>query len=232
MSFKVNEKMMAVLKNFSQINVQVCIEADKVEVINGSFSVIGSYKFDEPLPITKELGIYELNEFIAVMSAYKNPDITEHDKFIVISEGSSKMKYWINAKSMLPKILIQNKYTPADIRERLDSVGCELEFVLPAERLNMLMKMASLIKAEWIFFESVDGKIRITIGDALESSHNTWEMEIDSDIKSNTLTKPMKCNMGEFRVMSSDYNVRISSKGMSIWKNALGVEYFIGCAAV
>jgi hypothetical protein len=107
-----------------------------------------------------------------------------------------------------------------------------LIFTLPSEHLNMLLKMSSLMKSEWMFFETIDSGIRITVGEALESSSHTWDVKIESDIKTNTLTKPVKCNMREFHVMASDYQVHISSKGMSYWKNALGVEYFIGCTVV
>lgn len=232
MSFKFSEKTMAVLKNFSQINPQIYIEADKVEVINGSFSLLGSYHFDEPLPVKDGIGIYEINEFIAILSAYKNPDITLHEGYVVISDGSSKSQYWTTARNLLPKVLIQQKYTSDDVRSRLGSIGCELEFILPAEKLNFLLKMAALQKAEYIFFESDGEKIRITVGDALESTNNTHDTTIDVDIKTNKLAAPVRCNMAEFKLMPADYTATISSKGITYWKSALGVEYFIGCTTV
>jgi hypothetical protein len=232
MNFKLNEKTLAVLKNFAQINSQLCIESTKIEVVNSTYSVIGSYTFDEPLPITKEIGIYDINDLLAILSVYKQPTITENTKNIVISGDSSKTTIWTHVKDMMPKVLIQQKYTPTDIKERLDQMGCELEFVLPAEKFNVLMKLSSLLKAEWMFFETAEGKIRITVGNALESSDNISEVLIDVDIKSNSLTGAMKCSMAELRLMPSDYSVKISSKGMTHWTNAIGVEYFIGCTVI
>jgi hypothetical protein len=229
MGFKLNEKTMAVLKNFSQINPQIYVEAGKIEVINGAYSSLGCFIFDEPLPIKDGMGLYEVNEFIAIMSAYKNPEITQHDGYIIISDGNLKTKYHTTARTLMPKVLIQQKYSSDDIRNRMGSLGAELEFVLPAEKLNFLLKMANLTKAEFMFFESDGDKIRITVGDALESSGNTHDVTIDADIKTNCLKTPVKCNMAEFKLLPADYTAIIASKGLTYWKSDLGIEYFIGC---
>lgn len=231
-SFKMPEKIVSVLKNFSQLNPSLVISPDKVEVISTHKSAIGTYTFDEPLPMEDVMGLYDTSEFLSILSIYKTPDLTVSEKKVIISEGSSKVIYFTTASSLLPKVLVQNKYNADDIRTRINSLECEIDFVLPAEKLNMLLKMSSLLKSESIFFESVDGIIRITVGDQLESSNNTWEIDITTDVNASTLEGALKLNVSDLRLIPSDYKVKISSKGMSSFVSSLGVEYFIGVFVV
>jgi hypothetical protein len=231
-TFKIPEKTVAVIKNFSQLNPSIVISSDKVEVISTNKSAIGRYIFEEPLPFEEQIGLFDTPEFLSILGIYKSPDVTTSEKYLTVSEGTSKVRYFTTAANLLPKVLIQNKFDASDIKKRLDTVGCELEFVLPAEKLNMFLKMSQLLRAEWIFFESVDDTIRITVGDELESSNNTWELLITTDIKANTLTTPIKLNVSDLRLVPSDYDVKISTKGMSGWTSASGIEYYIGIFVV
>ena len=231
-TFKFTDKTLAVIKNFSQLNPSLVISPDRVEVISTHKSAIGRYFFEEPLPI-EEIGVYDTPELLSILSIYKTPDIIPNGtKYITITEGSSKVKYFLTASSLLPKVLIQNKFGATEIKERLETIGCELEFILPAEKLNMLLKMCGLIRSEWIFLETVEGAIRLTVGDELESSNNTWEISLTTDITTNELKKPLKLNVSDLRLVSADYAVKISSKGMSGWTSSTGIEYYIGVFAV
>lgn len=227
-SFKMPEKLVTVLKNFSQLNPSIVICNDKVEVISTHKSAIGTYKFEEALPIDQTIGLYDSSEFLSVLSIYKSPDIVVNEKYVTISEGNSKVRYFLTAETLLPKVLIQNKYNSDDIRNRISTIGCELDFILSAEKLNMILKMSSLLKSEWMFFESVVDKIRMTVGNELESSNNIWEVDIFEDIITNTLEAPVKLNISDLKLIPSDYKVLISSRGMSSFTSTLGVEYFIG----
>jgi hypothetical protein len=189
--------------------------------------------FDEPLDFSDEIGIYDSSEFLGILSFYKNPEIKNFDKYVTITEGNSKATYFKTAKELLPKVLVQQKFTPDDIKARLDKIGCELQFTLTAEKINMLIKMASIMKSEFVFFETDESKIRITVGNELESSNNNWEITIDSEnITNNSLENPVKLSVMEFKFVPSDYDVKVSSKGMSYWKSVSGIEYFIAVTTI
>jgi hypothetical protein len=233
MSFTLPEKTVQVLKNFSQLNPSMILQSDRLEVISTHKSTIGRYVFDEPLDFSDEIGIYDSSEFLGILSFYKNPEIKNFDKYVTITEGNSKATYFKTAKELLPKVLVQQKFTPDDIKARLDKIGCELQFTLTAEKINMLIKMASIMKSEFVFFETDESKIRITVGNELESSNNNWEITIDSEnITNNSLENPVKLSVMEFKFVPSDYDVKVSSKGMSYWKSVSGIEYFIAVTTI
>ncbi len=59
----------------------------------------------------------------------------------------------------------------------------DLEMKLPADRLAVIMKMASMLKSKFMFFETTEinggSVVRITLGDELETSANNYELFIE-----------------------------------------------------
>jgi len=229
--FKFSESQIQVLKNFASIFPSLAIYPDKTEVINGVGTVIGTYKFDQPLPIKNPFGILDLNRFLSVLAFYKTPSIRIEEKWVTVSDEASSVKYYTTPLYLIPKVVVQQVYTPLDIINKLNDIGSELEFVFTAEKLTTLLKIASIMKPKFLYIETYENAIKITIGDSIDSSDNTWNTLITDGIKRNELKNPMKFELSELKVMVLDYDVRISSKNMSQWSNSFGVNYFIGCYA-
>ena len=228
MAFSFNEEEIQVLKNFSGIHPSMVIQPTGIKVINDSKTCVGEYQFKTPYEF-EEFGVFEIPELLGILSAYKTPEITVMDKFLRIAEGTSKVRYFTTAKDLIPAV--------RNARKTCESMPAAMEFVFPQEKLVMLRKMASLIKAESVFFESLpdEGKIRVTIGDKLESTNNTWDVTIDSDITANCATKPLRCKESELRIITSDYTVKMAEKGkagISHWASSMGAEYFVALTAV
>lgn len=223
-----------VLKNFSAINQSVLIKTTDAVVRNNSKSCIAIYRFNDELDLggESEIGLYDTADFLGIYSAYKTPEIEATDKFITISEGKSKVKYFTTASTHIPSVPYDAKTGKYNIEGKFEMVECEMDFVIPQEKINILLKMATLLRSEFLFFESVDGVVRITVADELESSNNTWEMTLEDDITKSELTTPVKMNLQEFKILPSDYQVKISSAGISFWKSNLGVDYYIGLSAM
>ncbi|NCP97675.1 hypothetical protein GW820_02190, partial [archaeon] len=93
------------------------------------------------------------------------------------------------------------------------------------------LKMASILKSKFLFFETDSKKIRITAGDELSSSNNSYVVEISDCIKSNRLDAPVKIALEFFKLIPSDYNVSLSKK-ISKWVSPNGIVYYVGCSAV
>ena len=217
-----NEQELQVLKNFAMIHQSMVIQPTGVKVINTAKSCIGMYNFETPYDFP-EFGVYEMHEFLSYLSAFKNPNITVQDMKVVINEGTAKVTYFTTAKDLLP--------VAKDVTSKFVNLPIDMDFIFPQEKMTMLLKMASLLKAEFIFFESVDdGKIRITVGDKLESSNNTWEVTLDSDITVSTATEAVRCSVSELRLLVCDYHVKIT-KGISLWVGTNKVKYFVGMVA-
>lgn len=223
MEVKFNETELLVIKNFAQITPSMRINPDVLVVRSVSNTCVAKYKFETAYEFPT-FGLYETPELLAILSVYKTPTIKViQDSHIEIVEGSSKTKYFTTPLHLIQEI--------PDVSGRFDSLSHDMEFVLSQEKLSFLQKMTSVLRADFIFFETEGDKIRITIGEELDNSKNTWNVVIEEEIKANNLPKILKASLADFKLIPADYNVKISKDGISKWTNGLGVEYYIGLKA-
>ena len=222
-SFAFTETEINILKNFAGINPSMIVYSDRFEVLNNAKSVVGKYAFEKPYDFAS-FGIYEMSEFLSVLGALKNPEIEVSDKFLTIKDGSSKTRYFTTAQDLLPKV--------PNIEKNFANVECDCVFDLPADKLASMFKMAAILKAQFVFFETDKKKVRITVADELESTNNSFEVTIEDGIKVNELKKSLKIPLSDLKILPGGYSVELSSAKISRWESNLGVNYYIGVAVL
>ena len=92
---KLNQNTQDILKNFSLINTNILIkEGTELSTISTMRNIFAKATITESFE--KEFGVYDLNQFLAVVSSLNKPELKLEDKFMTISaEGSkSKVKYF------------------------------------------------------------------------------------------------------------------------------------------
>lgn len=220
--FMYSDSEINVLKSFSQINASMILNPGEFSVINNSKSVIGEYKFEKEYDY-ESFGIYEASEFLTALGAMDKPVIEVDAKSLTIIDGEAKLKYFTTAKDLLPAV--------PDVGKKFATLDCELDFTISADKLAFLLKMATILKSKYLFFETEKKKIRITAGDELtNSSSNNYAVDISEGIKANKLDGAIKIVLADFKIMPGAYEVKLSSK-ISRWTGTNGVVYYIGTAA-
>jgi hypothetical protein len=216
-----DDKTTKILANFATINPSILIKPDQLEVLSTSKSVIAKYPF--PTPFTFEpFGLYDLSDTLGILNAMTKPEIEVCDKYInIIGSNDDKVKYFTTASELVPKVPSLNK--------KLATLTWGLEFQLTADKLAIIIKMASILKSKYLFFETDSKKIRITVGDELDSSCNNYEVFVGDGITTNNLTSPIKIAIVDFKVLPGEYEVKISER-MTSWANLNGVTYYISTA--
>ena len=81
---KLNENTKDILKNFSEINTNILIKpGNQLATISTMRNIFAKATISESFE--KEFGIYDLNEFLSVVSSLNKPEITLQDKFMTIA---------------------------------------------------------------------------------------------------------------------------------------------------
>jgi hypothetical protein len=103
---------------------------------------------------------------------------------------------------------------------------CEVNLTMTKSMLDQIRKAASVLgHTEMAIIGSPDG-INVRVLDSKDSTANTYEMELSSEAQDREYEFVM--NISNLRLMDGDYEVAISSKLISNWKNtSKPVEYFI-----
>lgn len=219
--FSFDEKTIKVLSNFTTINPSMIIQPDKLSVINNTSSCIGFYPFAKPFDF-EEFGLYEATDFLSAISVFDTPPTIEvKDKYLIIANKADKFRYFTTAKTLITAV--------PDIESKFEKIQPELEFTLTADKLAIINKCSSILKAKYIFFESQKKKILVTVANELESSNNSYELIIEDDITTNKLDQPVKISLEDFKVLPGEYKISLSSK-ISRWNNLNGVRYYLACS--
>jgi hypothetical protein len=219
---KLSTNTLSILKNFSAINSGLYFKQGNVlSTVSQSKTVLAQVTVEEDFP--KEFGIYDLNNFLSVLSLQKDaPELDFDDSHVIVKfmNGRSKIKYRVTDKSML--------YTPPDKQIVLPSV--DVQFKLTQEDYEWIVRTASVLQSPNIAVEGVDGKLRLSSFDASNDSAHVNSIDIgETENGFRYVFKTENLN----KIMSDSYEVEISAKGISHFKNGSGTsEYWVSTEKV
>ena len=209
---KLSNETKEVLKNFSTINTNLVIkEGSKISTMSAMKNIIANATVKEIFP--KEFAIYDLNEFLAVISLFDKPELDFQDDFVVITGDNSKDKvtYWYSDPSVVTsptkEIIMPSK---------------EITYNFSSSTLAEVQRAASVIGAPDMVLEN--GKLKVT--DKKNSTANNYETDVAVD--ENDADYKFWFKVENLKIIPGTYDVEVSSKNISRFKNSnLDVEYFI-----
>ena len=207
---KLSNQTISVLKNFASINQNLVIkEGNEITTMSAMKNIVAKAEVEETFP--KEVAIYDLNEFLASMSLFENPDLQFKDDFVTMSEEGKKssLKYWYSDPSVV-----------MTVSKNINMPECEVKFTLSSDILSNVQKAAAVIGAPDMVLEN--GSLRVT--DKKNDTANAYSIDVvdtDDDYK-------FWFKVENLKLLSGDYDVSISSKRISHFKNTnVDIEYFI-----
>ena len=204
---KLSNDTLEVLKNFSAINQNILIkEGNTVKTMSTMKNILATAEVNESFP--RDFGVYDLNEFLGVMSLTKDPEVSYQDSHMVINGGGSKIKYMYSD----PSILV----TPPET------------FNAPETNINIKVtkeNMAALTKASAVMMlpDLVIDQNGMKVSDLKNVTSN--EFALDLDYEGDAFSVNFKIE--NIKVIPGDYDVSISTTALvSNWKSGV-VDYWI-----
>ena len=213
---KINQNTLDILKNFSEINTNILIKpGTELSTISTMRNIFAKATIAEAFD--SEFGIYDLNEFLAVVSSLNKPELNLQDKFMTISaEGSkSKVKYFYSDPSVIVSPTKEVNMPEADV-----------SFSLSEANLTQLQKMAAILKTPDLALEGTKGgNIVLKVCDKKNDTSNNFDIVVGENA---TADYTFYFKVENMKMISGDYDVSVSSKSISHFKNTkLPIEYWI-----
>ena len=213
---KLSEHTTSVLKNFATINQNLVIkEGSELLTMSAMKNIVAKATVEESF--SKELAIYDLNEFLAAMSLFKSPILDFDEQFVTITEENEprkKLKYFYSDPSVVQ--------SPS---KTITMPSEEVTFELNSNNLSEMKRAASVIGAPDMVLERLNGSSSLVAKDKKNDTANNYSSDIDTN------------GDGEFKfffkvenlkLMYGSYDVSVSSKNISHFKNKSSeVEYWI-----
>jgi len=201
---KLSKQTLEVLKNFSTISQNLYVkQGSKLTTTTEIKNVLAIAEVAEVFP--QEFGIYNLNEFLGVLSLFDNPELSFDEKNLVISQGKNSVTYYYAAKEVLVYPEKEIKMPAADVT-----------FTLTKETLSALQKAASILKVPTLVIGGKDGVVSVTVSDTQNATANRYSVEVgETDLNFTAVLQ-----IDNLRLLPGDYEVEISSKKISKFTNA------------
>jgi hypothetical protein len=103
---------------------------------------------------------------------------------------------------------------------------CEVEFELDEATFKKILRAAGALGHEKMTITAGDGGVNLTVIDSTDSTSNAFEIQVPGTFEQDKFN--FVVNISNLKLISGDYNVRVSSKLISNFKNRnVDVEYFI-----
>lgn len=215
---KFSNDTISVLKNFGAINQGILFkQGKKLKTVSSHKNILAEADINEDIP--SEFGIYDLNNFLSVISLHKDdPSFEFDDKQVTIvgNKGRSKIKYRFTPANMI--------VTPPE--KQLTMPEAEIKFELKSEDFEWVLRAASVLSSPQIAIESDGSKVSIVTLDLQNDAAHTDALEI-CDGNGNKYRMIFKTE-NITKILAGSYDISISSKGISHFKNkTLPLQYWI-----
>ena len=212
---KISDTTKSVLKNFADINQNLLVQpGQELKTISTMKNILAKAKIEEEF--TSEFGIYDLSEFLGVLSLFKRPTFSFEEKNIGIAEDgtSTKTNYFFSD----PAVLV----TP---QKDIKMPECEVNFVLTHADLANVKKAAAVMQLPDISVHSDTGDIMLTATDKKNDTSNNYSVKV-GDNSEHKFDFHFKTE--NLKLIEGDYDVAISSKNISHFKHkSKEIEYWI-----
>ncbi len=216
MTVSISNDTLSVLRNFSSINPNVVLKpGQEVKTISEAKNILAVAEIAEDFPT--EMGIYDLNEFLSVVNLVNDPKLNFGDNHVDIVGGNSKVKYFFSDSSILT--------TP---QKDITMPSCEVEVSFTHDTLSQIRKAASALGHSEMSITATDEGVNIKVFDSKDSSANIYNIQLANDAGYTEGQFEFVININNLKLLDGDYEVKISSKLISEWKNTTqAVRYYI-----
>ena len=210
---KLSESTLTVLKNFATINQGLVFKTgNTLRTISKQQNVLAKATVTESFD--KNFAIYDLNRFLALLSSLSDPELNIGTGNVKIASGTSKATYGLSDETMV--------VTAPD--KDISIANAEVKFSLSKDNLNQVLKLSSVLGLPNIAVKGNRKKISLAALDVKNQDSDVFSVDVgdtDAEFQFIFVTE-------NFKMIPGDYDVQISSKGVSHFKSKKDpLEYWI-----
>tara|TARA_B100002019_G_C21274717_1_gene604636 strand:+ start:6402 stop:7079 length:678 start_codon:yes stop_codon:yes gene_type:complete len=214
---ELTDKTLEVLRNYATINPNLVFsEGNTLKTISVARNVLSQTTVEESFP--QSFGIYDLNEFLSVLSLVNKPRLKFETDYVVVgdSTGRSEVKYFYSDPDMLT--------SPA---QDIVMPEAEVKFVIDTDTLSRVRKASAALGHNEMTITPTTGAVRLTIVDPKDSTSNAFSIDVEGEYPED-VDFNFVVNVNNIKVVNEDFTVSVSKKLISQWKSQQSaIEYFI-----
>ena len=211
---KLSNDTREVLKNYSTINANLLVTSgNQIATMSQMKNIVS--KATLPDTFENEFAIYDLNEFLSAMSLFDDPELDFGDSSVKISQGGQSLNYFYSDPTVVT--------TP---KSDITMPDPDATFTLKQSVFNQVLKASSVLGVpDMVLDVNENGQMNLRVSDRKNDTSNSFSVEVG---EGGTPNQKFFFKVENLKLLSGDYEVKVSSKGISNFKNVnKDVEYFI-----
>lgn len=214
---KLSENTINIMKNFSTINPSLLVNpGDVLTTMAPMKGVFAKAVVDETFP--KRFAIYEMAKFLGIVSLFKEPELEFGDHQVKITTGRQS----VNFTYADPATIIA---PPAD--KDINFPVADVEFTISQEELQKLIRAAAVFQLPEIAVNGDGQNITVTATNSKNPTTDTFSIDVGTTDKNFNMIFKLE---NIIKLLSSDYNVKISSRGLSQFSTN-NITYYVAVEA-
>jgi len=198
---KLSVKTFQLLKNFSSINQSIYFtQGNKIRTISPMKTIMAEAEVQEMFP--RDFGIYDLNQFLGVLSLFEEPDLDFDTHYLTISsEDKAKSDYFYADKSMI--------VVPPE--KQLELPDTPINFTVSDKVIKGVLQAANVLQLPEIVVKGDGDNISIRAMNTKNTTSNSFHYNVGVTSKE----FDMVFKVENLKLLLGSYDVTISSKGIS-----------------
>jgi hypothetical protein len=209
---KLDPKTTHILSNFSSINSSILFkEGNVIATVSPTKTVLAKASIPNNFP--KRFAIYNLSRFLSTVSLMTEPELSFGDSSVNISSEDVSVEYRYAEETTIK--------VPPEKDIVLPSVDVEFKFV--DKTFKEVIRAAGVLQLPEFAVVGENGNIYLQALDSKNPSCDVYRVKVGETDKSFRIIFKVD---NVVKLMAGDYDVKISSKGISHFKGA-DIEYWI-----
>jgi hypothetical protein len=202
---KLSENTLTILKNFASINSGVVLKPGQTQkTISPEKSILAEATLEDDIPM--EIGIYDLNQFLGIITTLKNPEVTFAKDQIVLDDGELSVTY----RGCSANLII----TPPEKELVLKDITTK--FSLANATSQKLIKVATMINLPNLSVIGKNGELLLKIHERTNDTSNDGVQKIGDYAGKDFLATFKTDNL---KLIPDDYNVEIQAGAFAKFVN-------------
>jgi|TARA_R110000782_G_scaffold76855_1_gene152775 hypothetical protein len=208
-----SNETLSILKNFSRINPSVVFRPGQtIRTISPQKTVMAAATVSETFD--SSAGVYDVSRFLATLSLFDTPDVNFGKNQFDIKSGKRSLKYTYTAENMI--------VTPPE--RDIEIPEPEARVAISSADLEGVIRAAGVLGLPEIAFISEGSDISLAAVDSKNPTADNYSVVVSEGSGFEPFRMIIKVD--NLNLMSADYDVALSSKGMAHFKSDK-VQYWI-----
>jgi len=214
---KLSENTINILKNFASINPSLLVNpGDVLTTMTVTKSIYAVATVEETFP--SRFAIYEMSKFLGVISLFKEPEFNFGTKQVKILSENQSVNYTFADPSMI---------VAPDPNKSINFPAADVEFSISQEELQRVVRATAVLQLPDIAVVGDGQTITITATNSKNPTTDIFGISVGETDK----TFSMYFDVSDIiKLISADYSVKISARGLSQWKSS-NVLYYVATKA-